>query len=59
MIWPTGLGVRRDGDAPVVADFFGSVKAREGDFVQVGGAEAEDGVWRACGMFEIGPTPTT
>ena len=59
VIWPGGYGVRKDGDTLVVADFFGSVKAREGDFVQLGGGEAEDGLWRTCGMFEVGPTPAT
>jgi hypothetical protein len=59
VIWPAGLGVREDGDTLVVSDIFGSVKAREGDFVRLGGGEAEDGVWRTCGMFEVGPTPAT
>ena len=59
VIWPDGYGVRKDGDTLVVTDIFGSVKEREGDFVRLGGGEAEDGLWRTCGMFEVGPTPTT
>jgi hypothetical protein len=54
--WPSGLGVRKEGDTLVVADFFGSVKAREGDFVRLGGGELESGVWGACGLFEVNPT---
>ena len=56
--WPPGYGVHKDGDALVIADFFGSVKARDGDFVRLGGGELEDGLWGACDMFEVGPTPT-
>jgi hypothetical protein len=57
--WPSGLGVHMDGDTLVIADLLGSVKAREGDFVHLGGGELEDGIWGACGTFEVGPTPTT
>ena len=57
--WPSGYGVHKDGDALVIADFFGSVKAREGDFVRLGGGELEDGMWGACDIFEVGPTPPT
>lgn len=55
--WPSGLGVRKDGGTLVIADFFGSVKAREGDFVRLEGGELEDGLWGACGIFEVGATP--
>jgi hypothetical protein len=54
--WPGGFGVHKDGDTLVIADLLGSVKAREGDFVRLGGGELEDGLWGACGMFEIGPS---
>jgi hypothetical protein len=57
--WPSGLGLHRDGDTLVIADFFGSVKAREGDFVRLGGGELEDGLWGACDTIEVGPTPTS
>jgi hypothetical protein len=59
VIWPAGLGVRQDGDTLVVSDIFGSVKARENDFIRLGGGELESGVWKACGLFEVGQTPTT
>jgi hypothetical protein len=57
--WPSGLRVHEDGETLVVSDFFGSVKAREGDFVRLEGGEFEDGLWSACGMFEVGATPTS
>jgi hypothetical protein len=57
--WPSGYGVHKDGDTLVIADFFGSVKAREGDFVRLGGGELEDGLWGSCGTFEVGSTPTS
>jgi hypothetical protein len=57
--WPSGIGVHQDGDTLVIADFFGSVKAREGDFVRLGGGELEDGLWGACETIEVGATPTT
>ena len=47
--------VRDDGGELVVVDWLGIVKAREGDFVRLGGGETEqEGVWNICGMFEIG-----
>src|SRR5262245_45685336 len=35
--WPFGLGVRDDGGELVLSDAFGTVKAREGDTVRIGG----------------------
>ena len=35
----------------------GLVKAREGDFVRLGGGETATGVWGVCGMFEVGRPP--
>jgi hypothetical protein len=47
--------VRDDGGELVVVDWLGIVKAREGDFVRLGGGETEEvGVWNICGMFEVG-----
>jgi len=57
--WPPGYGVHKDGVTLVIADIFGSVKAREGDFVHLEGGELEDGLWGACGTFEVGATPAT
>jgi predicted RNA-binding protein len=56
VLWSDGLGVRKEGDTLVVADFFGSIKAREGDVVRLGGGEVESGSWKACGLFEVNPT---
>ena len=47
--------VRDDGGELVVVDWLGIVKAREGDFVSLGGGETEEvGVWNICGRFEVG-----
>jgi len=56
--WPSGHGVHRDGGVLVVTDLFGTVKAREGDLVRLGGGEAESGTWTACGLLEAEPPPT-
>ena len=49
--------VRDDGGTLVVVDWLGIVKAREGDFVRLGGGESAPGVWGLCGMFEVGRPP--
>lgn len=41
-----------------VVDELGAVKAREGDFVRLGGGE-RDGRWIVCGMFEVGRVPAS
>ena len=46
----------RDGQL-VVVDWLGSIKAREGDFVHLGGGEVETGVWGICGSFEVRESP--
>ncbi|HET7739964.1 MAG TPA: hypothetical protein VFL67_04870 [Mycobacterium sp.] len=45
--------VKDDGRTLVVSDWLGAVKARQGDFVRLGGGEF-DGRWNVCGMFEVG-----
>jgi hypothetical protein len=52
--WPFGVGVHEDSGELVVADAFGTVKAREGDVVKIGGSSTGDGSWLACG--DITPT---
>ncbi len=65
VIWPFGLAVRSNGDQLVVTDWFGAVRAREGDVVRLGGGETTtSGVWTVCGMFEVvagteSPVPTS
>jgi hypothetical protein len=41
-----------------VVNELGAVKAREGDFVRLGGGE-RDGRWNVCGMFEVGRVPAS
>jgi hypothetical protein len=48
--------VQDNGGALVVVDWLGWVKAREGDFVRLGGGEV-GGRWNVCGMFEVGRAP--
>ncbi|HEU0236780.1 MAG TPA: hypothetical protein VFR14_10110 [Candidatus Limnocylindrales bacterium] len=48
--------VERDGTL-VVVDWLGVVQAREGDFVRLGGGEAQTGVWGICGLFEVASPP--
>ena len=43
---------RTDGGELVVVDWLGLVKAREGDFVSLGGSNGEGG-WNICGGFEV------
>lgn len=52
--WPAGHAVRREGDSLVVVNVFGSVVAREGDRVRLGGGEtSQTGTWDVCGLFEV------
>ena len=38
----------------VIVDWLGIVKAREGDFVSLGGSGGGEAGWMICGMFEVG-----
>jgi len=49
--------VRDDGGTLVVVDWLGIVRAREGEFVRLGGGEVETGVWGVCGLFEVASPP--
>jgi hypothetical protein len=51
--WPFGVGVHQAGDELVVSDALGSVKAREGDRVAIGGSATRDGEWVACGDINV------
>ncbi len=51
--WPFGVGVRDDGGELVLTDIFGTVKAREGDVVGIGGSSTGDGSWVACGDITV------
>lgn len=47
--WPSGYSSRPDGEILVLVDRFGSVKARQGDIIGMGGGEGADGVFQGCG----------
>lgn len=49
IIWPAGYSVRQASDGLVLTDRFGSVKAREGDKIGVGGGVGPDDLVHACG----------
>jgi hypothetical protein len=51
--WPFGVGVRDDGGELVLTDLLGTVKAREGDVVGIGGSSTSDGSWLACGDITV------
>jgi hypothetical protein len=62
VVWPDGYGVRRDGDVLVLTDRFGTVKARAGDRVEMGGGVSTDEVFHGCGDVVVvppaaGPSP--
>jgi hypothetical protein len=50
VLWPHGYTARREAGGLVLYDAGGSVVAREGDVVSIGGGETgSDGPWLACG----------
>lgn len=52
--WPLGYGVRQSSDGLVVTDLLGTVKAREGDRVDLPGGEASsNGAWGVCGEIRV------
>ena len=59
-VWPDGYGVRRDGEVLVLTDRFGTVKARVGDRIEVGGGVSTDDRFHGCGdVVVVGPSPAT
>ena len=56
--WPFGVGVHDEGGTLVLADVLGTVKAREGDIVGIGGSSTNDGSWVACGDITVTGTAT-
>jgi hypothetical protein len=55
VVWPDGYGVRRDGDALVLVDRFGTVKARIGDRIEMGGGVGTDDRFHGCGDVVVRP----
>ena len=55
--WPFGYSVSTDSDRLVVKDLFGSVKAREGDMVHLGGGMVppDEQAFGVCGSFTVDP----
>ena len=51
--WPFGVGVRDEGGELELTDILGTVKAREGDVVGIGGSSTSDGSWLACGDITV------
>ena len=49
VVWPDGYSVRREGDLLVLTDRFGTVKARVGDRVEMGGGVSTDDRFHGCG----------
>lgn len=59
VVWPSGYSVRADAGTLVLADRLGSIKAREGDMIGVGGGVGSDGLFRGCGdVWIVSPSPT-
>lgn len=54
VLWPHGYTARREAGGLVLYDAGGSVVAREGDVVSIGGGETgSDGSWLACGGISV------
>ncbi len=53
--WSLPYHVDEVGDVLVIRDLFGSVRAREGDHIQLGGGVTEGGLWGQCGLFAVDP----
>jgi hypothetical protein len=48
VVWPSGYRVQQDGGKPVLVDWLGSVKARDGDHIQATGGLGTDDRFHAC-----------
>jgi len=49
VVWPDGYRVRRDGEALVLTDRFGTVTARVGERIEMGGGVGADNRFHGCG----------
>ncbi|GAC1663855.1 MAG: hypothetical protein NVS9B8_03420 [Candidatus Limnocylindrales bacterium] len=49
VVWPDGYHVRRDGEGLVLTDRLGTVKARVGESVEMGGGVGADNRFHGCG----------
>jgi hypothetical protein len=56
--WPSGYSVRQESGRLVLADRFGTVKARDGDRIGVAGGVGVDNVFHGCGDIWVeAPNP--
>jgi hypothetical protein len=54
ILWPPGYTIQRDASGLVLYDAVGSIVAREGEVVTIGGGErGSDGPWLACGDITV------
>lgn len=56
VVWPDGYRARLDGDVLVLVDRFGTVKARQGDHVDMGGGVSTDDLFHGCGDVTVRAT---
>jgi hypothetical protein len=59
--WQSGVGIGRDGDKLTLTNWFGQATAHEGEFVRLGGGQADEtGTFGACGPVSVraSPSPT-
>ncbi len=54
---PHGFTAQRDGEGVVLYWPDGRLLAREGDYITFAGGTGNEGMFRACGMFEVTPQP--
>jgi hypothetical protein len=59
VVWPDGYGVRRDGDMLILTDRFGTVKARVGDRIEMGGGVGTDDRFHGCGDVFVRPSSSS
>jgi hypothetical protein len=56
--WPDGVSVGRSDGTLALIGFFGQVIAREGDYIEMGGGEGADGVFKGCGEIRVTDGPS-
>jgi hypothetical protein len=58
IVWPSGYSVRQESGRLALTDRFGTVKARDGDRIGVGGGIGVDNVFHGCGdVWVESPSP--
>ena len=54
--WPFGYGIQRREGTLVLTNILGGIIAKEGDHVELGVGEVQDGVFGVCGDFKVNPS---